>query len=131
VHWFIGLKHVGQLGVLLWFSVENYDNGVTSSEFWCVGFTTSLGVEFLSLLFLSVVVMFHSSRLQCRLLRVALFLLCFDRAQAFFCHGIAFTIIVLEALHSRVLGITQNFKWKLFMFGLATGCFGHSLPQYF
>jgi hypothetical protein len=98
----IGLKHVNHLGVLLWFFVENYDNGVTSSEFWCVGFTTSLGVEFLSLLFLSFVVMSHSSRLQCRLLRVALFVLCFDRAQAFFCHGISLTIIVLEALHSRV-----------------------------
>jgi hypothetical protein len=30
---FIGLKHVDQLGVLLWFFVKNYDNGVTSFEF--------------------------------------------------------------------------------------------------
>jgi hypothetical protein len=30
---FIGLKHIIQLGVLLWFYVENYDNGATISEF--------------------------------------------------------------------------------------------------
>ena len=102
MHWFIGVKHVSHLRVFLSFSVENYDNGVSSSEFWCVGFTTSIGVELLSLIFLSVVVMSHSSRLQCRLLRVALFVLCFDRAQAIIFHGITLTITVLEALHSRV-----------------------------
>jgi hypothetical protein len=83
VHWFIGLKHVGQLGVLLWFFVENYDNGVTRSKFWYVGFTTSLGVEFLSLIFLSLVGMFRSSSLQCKLLSVGVFLLHSGRTSSY------------------------------------------------
>jgi hypothetical protein len=53
------------LGFLVWFSVENYDYGVASSEFWCMGFTTSLGVKFCHSFFVSVVDMFRSSRLQC------------------------------------------------------------------
>jgi hypothetical protein len=41
----------GQLQVLVWFFMENYYYGVASSEFWCMGFTTSLGVMLLSLIF--------------------------------------------------------------------------------
>jgi hypothetical protein len=52
-----------QIGVLVWFSVGNYDDGLASSDFWCVGFTTSLGVDLVSLLFILVVVMFRSSSL--------------------------------------------------------------------
>jgi hypothetical protein len=34
------------LGFLVWFFVENYDYGLASSKFWCMGFTTSIGVTF-------------------------------------------------------------------------------------
>jgi hypothetical protein len=102
------------LGFLVWFSVENYDYGLASSEFWCMGFTTSLGVKFLSLLFVSVVDMFRSSGLQCKLLRVGVFLPCFGRAPSCLLswHCLHYHCC-WKALHSRVFSITQNFKWKL------------------
>jgi hypothetical protein len=113
VHWFIGLKHVGQLGVLLWFSMENYDNGVISSEFWCVGFTTGLGVEFLSLLFLSVIGMFRSSRLQHKLFKCWSVLASFwSNPKLSFVMAFPSLSLFLKVLHSHVLGITQSFKWK-------------------
>jgi hypothetical protein len=52
------------LGVLFWFSVENYDNGVTSSEFLLRGFLPPVWVLVVVTPFLSVVIMFHSSELQ-------------------------------------------------------------------
>jgi hypothetical protein len=118
----------GQLGVLVWFSVENYNYGVASSEFWCMGFTTSLGVKLLSLLFVSVVVMFRSSGLQCRLLRVALFLLCFGRARAIFCHGISFTITV-AGKHCTVgsWASPKILNGSSLCFGWSQVVFGHSL----
>jgi hypothetical protein len=61
----IGLKHVSQLGVLFWFSVENYDNGVTSSEFLLCGFLPPVWVLVVVTPFRLVIVMIHSSRLQC------------------------------------------------------------------
>jgi hypothetical protein len=73
----IGLKHVGQLGVLFWFSVENYDNGVTRSEFLLREFLPPVWV-------LVVVTPFHLDRcydsflqVAMQLLRVAMFFLCF------------------------------------------------------
>jgi len=72
--------------------------------------------------------MFCSSGLQCRLLRVALFLLCFGRAPSYrlLWHLLHYHC-GWKALHSQVLGITQNSKWKLFSFGWPRVVFEHSL----
>jgi hypothetical protein len=66
------VKHASQLRVLLWFSMENYDNGVTISEFLLCRFLPPVWVSVVVTPLLLVVIMFHSSGLQCRLLRVAL-----------------------------------------------------------
>jgi hypothetical protein len=100
----IGLKHVGQLGVLFWFSVENYDNGVTSSEFLLHGFLPPV-------LVLVVVTPFHLGRcydsflqVAMQLLRVALFLLCLAEPRAIVCYGIYFTITIVESIAQSNLG---------------------------
>jgi len=43
---FFCLKHVNQLGVLFWFSMENYDNGVIGFEFLLHGFLPPVWVLF-------------------------------------------------------------------------------------
>jgi len=109
----IGLKHVGHLGVLLWFSVENNDNGVIIYEFWRMGFTTSLGVEFLSFIFLLVVGMFCSSRLQCKLFKCwSVLTSLWLNPELSFVMELPSLSMLLKVLHSRVLSITQNFKWE-------------------
>jgi hypothetical protein len=110
----IGLKkNVGQLGFLFWFSVENDDNGVTSSEFLLRGFLPPVWV-------LVVVTPFrlghcYDSFLQVamQLLGVALFLLCLAEPRAIVCYGLYFTVTIVESVAQSNLCIAQNLEWKL------------------